>query len=275
MDKGTEIETATEVLRNLYRAGIWGHLYVMLGFPGETDKESQLTIDYLLSHKDIIRSFHVEDFVLSKESIVHRYPERFGVEILQDNTDTDFNANVPFRASFGITQSEGAKLATSVMDGAANELFGDRLLNMISHFYLPLYLSHYQNIDLLLKSAPWRKTTQTPRHFLITSDSSPKLKRGVVLNKLNFNLIDMRRQIEQGSDLIANPEEAWVIFNAETGAIKVIREQSAEILLLGQSGKAVSNIARLLANKYDASISIIEKYTLEFYKALQKEGYLS
>ena len=47
MNKGITTEMAVTACRNTYNAGIWDHLYVMFGFPGETQEEAQETIDFL------------------------------------------------------------------------------------------------------------------------------------------------------------------------------------------------------------------------------------
>ena len=47
MKKGTEKVTAAQVCRNVREAGIWSHLYVFLGFPGETRDEAMETAEFL------------------------------------------------------------------------------------------------------------------------------------------------------------------------------------------------------------------------------------
>ena len=41
MNKGIELEIAQRVIRNSSEAGIWNNIYLMLGFPGETEEEFQ------------------------------------------------------------------------------------------------------------------------------------------------------------------------------------------------------------------------------------------
>lgn len=50
MGKGTRVEEASRILSNLSRAGISSYVYVMLGFPGETRADAELTRRFLADH---------------------------------------------------------------------------------------------------------------------------------------------------------------------------------------------------------------------------------
>ncbi len=50
MGKGTRVEEASAILKNLSRAGISSYVYVMLGFPGETRDDAERTRSFLSDH---------------------------------------------------------------------------------------------------------------------------------------------------------------------------------------------------------------------------------
>ncbi len=50
MGKGTRVEEASAILRNLSRAGIDAYVYVMLGAPGETERDAERTHSFLSEH---------------------------------------------------------------------------------------------------------------------------------------------------------------------------------------------------------------------------------
>ncbi len=274
MGKGTVVSTAAEVLRNVQEAGIWSHLYIMFGFPGEKNEDAQQTIQFLLSHKDIVRSFHTENFVLSKSSIVHQHPERFGVVFDKNALAGDFNSNQAFIDHSGITQTQALGLAKSTMDGAAREFEGDRILSAVGHFYLIIYLSHFTDIDNFIKAAAQRKKPEEQLSFKITRDSSLRLKKGVVLEKLGFNLMALRQQLLEGKESVIYPERTLLAFNRSKGRFRRVSDQAAEILALCNGKRTIINIAQELVAKYDAPMATIEADCLAVFKSFAAEGYV-
>jgi radical SAM superfamily enzyme YgiQ (UPF0313 family) len=50
MDKGTDLTTASQVLRNLKRAGIATYVYLLFGTPAEDETSAQKTLSYIANH---------------------------------------------------------------------------------------------------------------------------------------------------------------------------------------------------------------------------------
>jgi len=54
MDKGTSVEMASTVLRNLRRAGIATYVYLLFGTPEETERAAQKTLEFTVRHSNTI-----------------------------------------------------------------------------------------------------------------------------------------------------------------------------------------------------------------------------
>jgi radical SAM superfamily enzyme YgiQ (UPF0313 family) len=66
--KGTAPDTSARVLRNLAGAGIWNHLFLIVGLPGERLHETLLTIAFVVEHADSIFTIKPTRFQLSRHS---------------------------------------------------------------------------------------------------------------------------------------------------------------------------------------------------------------
>ncbi len=84
MDKGTELEHMSRILRQSAEAGIWNHTFFFFGFPGETLADAQQTVNFLYAHKSYIHSAALGTFLMERYSPAHRFPESFGVRVIED-----------------------------------------------------------------------------------------------------------------------------------------------------------------------------------------------
>ncbi len=68
MNKGISVINASKVLKNISEKGITTHVYLMKGFPGETEEDWEKTIDFLLANAEYIDMFNVSPFTLYEDS---------------------------------------------------------------------------------------------------------------------------------------------------------------------------------------------------------------
>jgi radical SAM superfamily enzyme YgiQ (UPF0313 family) len=80
MDKGTKVPEVSQTLRNAHAAGIANHVFMICGFPTETEEEYAQTIQFLDENKDYIYAVHRGPFSLEPESPIFEHQERFGVK---------------------------------------------------------------------------------------------------------------------------------------------------------------------------------------------------
>jgi len=82
MQKGIDLDIASRAIRNLDGAGIRVFLYVLFGFPTETDEDRVRTFRFLEEHAGSIHGINTALFNLPVGSILEREPKRFGIRRL-------------------------------------------------------------------------------------------------------------------------------------------------------------------------------------------------
>jgi anaerobic magnesium-protoporphyrin IX monomethyl ester cyclase len=88
MDKGSKVEDVSWVLKRTYAAGIVNHVFMICGFPTETEDEFAQTVKFLDDHKDYIYAVHRGTFSLEPESPIFEDQRRFGITrswLIRDN----------------------------------------------------------------------------------------------------------------------------------------------------------------------------------------------
>lgn len=85
IDKRLDIEHSEQVLRWCYDLGIMADLEVIFGMPQEGDEEFQDTYDYIKRNYEFINYFWVNEYFVVPNSLIGKYPERYGVELIKDN----------------------------------------------------------------------------------------------------------------------------------------------------------------------------------------------
>src|SRR5690242_18243013 len=79
MDKGTKVSETEQVLEDARAAGLKNHVFVIFGFPTETQEELQLTLDLLARHKAAIAMVHRGVYELEPGSPAFAHPEKFSI----------------------------------------------------------------------------------------------------------------------------------------------------------------------------------------------------
>ena len=62
MRKGIDLETASQVLKNLHQAGIAAYVYLLFGTPAETIAEARKTLDFVVKHREEITFLNLAIF---------------------------------------------------------------------------------------------------------------------------------------------------------------------------------------------------------------------
>ena len=264
---------ATEVCRNAYDAGIWNHVHVFFGFPTETRAEAQETIDFLLSNKNIIRSFKINSFVLDKKAPMINCPERYSISSIYTGPDTDFDLAYDYTVSSGLTFSEALELSNVCQERIAREYKSDKVFKIDGEDII-LYLSHFERSDPDLSSVTKAKITKIQPDKQLTRKSVPRIKRNVVLDKLRFDIRDIIHNIANNENVTVYPSETYTLFDPVSEVPCPIILQIAEVLSLCDGRKSIQQIAYELSNKYNATSLKIEEDCIDFLKSLSRQGYV-
>jgi radical SAM superfamily enzyme YgiQ (UPF0313 family) len=98
MDKGINIATAHQVLKKSSQNEITNLCFILFGFPGETRKEAQETVEFLKRNADYIDDILISRFHFNSFSPLGINPRKWGV--------LDINKNGGFLTSAGMSQIE-------------------------------------------------------------------------------------------------------------------------------------------------------------------------
>ena len=280
INKGTCCAVNEEILRNIHDAGIWDHVYIMFGFPGETMDEAQQTFEFIERNTNIIRSLGISNFSVGRNSRVMKHPGEYGVTLPDADSDLDFKLYIPYETSEGLSDQQGWQLTEDCYAKVAVKLEGDVLLEKIGHHYdkgciLPQYLSHYESTDPFLRTIVKVKPPQARPHRTLNSKSRPKLKGGVTMETLKFNLRQIRKNITDNAKVAVYPEPTITLYDPEHNRFKRITEQSAEIVALMNGENSLIQISQKLAHRFSVPAAVIERDSIDLMQPLYDEGYLS
>ncbi len=274
MSKGITKETAAEVFRNIHNAGIWSHVYAFFGFPTESRAEAQETIDFLLSNKNIIKSFYIGSFVLGKGSAIMKHPGVYGISSFDAGADTDFSLTYNHTVSSGLTSGKALELSNYYQEKIAGEYKTKKFFKLYYEDTL-LYLSRFEGSgSCLLAPATEDKITKIQPSKQLTRKSVPMIKHAVVSEKLKFNIMDITDKIYSNEDVAAYPGSISVIIEPASNKIHRINPVMEDILALCDGRRSVQQIAHELSDKYDATRVLIENECIAFFKFLSEEGYV-
>ncbi len=81
MNKGTVVDDMSMVLKEAKEAGIVNTVYIMFGFPGETEKDFLKTVDFLKKNEEFIDLVSTSVFGLQKGTEIYENPEKFGIKL--------------------------------------------------------------------------------------------------------------------------------------------------------------------------------------------------
>jgi len=111
MKKGTKIKDVEKVIRTASETGIKNLLFVMFGFPGETEDEFLCTISFLQRNTPYIHALSKGTFNLMEGSDVAKRPELYGLKIIKQKLiQPAMNMMFFYRTEHGLSNEQTRKL---------------------------------------------------------------------------------------------------------------------------------------------------------------------
>ena len=107
MDKGVRREEMEQVLRRAHQAGIWNLLFLLFGFPSETAREWDQTLELVRRLGPAVDAVSKSSFVLMPGSRIQRRPQDFGIREIRQTPDQDpVSVALDYRVSSGLDQNQ-------------------------------------------------------------------------------------------------------------------------------------------------------------------------
>jgi radical SAM superfamily enzyme YgiQ (UPF0313 family) len=110
MQKGTKKKDIKIVLDNSKKVGIKNVLYIMFGFPTETEDEFLETISFLEDNGNNIDLISTSTFGLQKGTPIYLNPEKFNVTNIKETKRTVLEPKISYQTNSGLTPDEVKKL---------------------------------------------------------------------------------------------------------------------------------------------------------------------
>ena len=124
MDKGTQLETISRILKTGAAAGIWNHTFFFFGFPGETLENAQDTVNFIYAHQEMIHSASPGTFLLERYSPVYLYPRKFGVNRIIEKPDRDLAIYFDYEVSAGLDEEMAETVVSHLLSALPEKQFG-------------------------------------------------------------------------------------------------------------------------------------------------------
>ncbi|MFH2020483.1 MAG: radical SAM protein [archaeon] len=110
MLKGTKTSKNAEILKKSKMCGIINMVYVMFGFPGETEKEFMETIDFLKQNKENIDLVSDSVFGLQQGSPAYENPDKFGILNIMHRDRIMLGNQITYVSNSGLSQQDAKAL---------------------------------------------------------------------------------------------------------------------------------------------------------------------
>ncbi len=146
MEKGYDLKDAGIILENCHRLGIEVHLFGIIAFPGETDKEREDTVKFVKNlssyRKSLMFGYFFHTFLMEYNSKVYRNPSDYGIAEIIDREKFNFYADYRLKDEKEIIDGE---TFLEIRDKIHKELYDSKPVSCRTPFFSDIvYLHHFE-----------------------------------------------------------------------------------------------------------------------------------
>jgi radical SAM superfamily enzyme YgiQ (UPF0313 family) len=216
MCKGSEPGPGMDVIRRVHDAGISVTLYVMVGFPTETESEARETLRTLLENRRYFEEVSIRVFYLDDMSDIFVTPERYDIVEIFPDERADLQVYYDFRTASGMTRPQARRVYLDMLAQLESNLpvFQNRNVlyhELKSHYFL--YLAKAGSVDALLGGT---LDDRAPRSF----EEAPEFPRhaDLVFRPTRFDREEVDLALERAQDSLCLPRYQFDLISGETAA---------------------------------------------------------
>ena len=125
MKKGIKTDVVKRVLDTCLKVGIAFHLYIIVGFPTETDKEALETLDFVL-HKEYLNSLGFSClpslFGMEKDYPVTHSPAEYGLRSIMSPKGEDLGLGYFYEVEQGLSPEDAGEMYYYIIERLSQEL---------------------------------------------------------------------------------------------------------------------------------------------------------
>ncbi|WP_092344179.1 B12-binding domain-containing radical SAM protein [Desulfuromusa kysingii] len=120
MRKGVRLEMAAKILTNLSAAGISSYIYIMLGTPGETEADAEMTLNFLEEHAEKIGFLNISIMNLPRGSGLLEDLDLYGIDSSQlQDEESPLGLYHEFQSTIGWDRGAARKFLQQRLLGSA------------------------------------------------------------------------------------------------------------------------------------------------------------
>lgn len=277
INKGINIKQGAEILQRFYNAGILVHLFVITGFPGETLEEAKKTIAFIIENKDNIFSIGASIFEIGKYSPIGLNPSIYGVTLHPQMKPFTFVLDFTYLS--GQSKDSVMDLQKNIMHIAHNQLKFGNIWSKLFREQFFLYALKYSENELLEVALRMHDFEMTLYHSIdesevISVEFYPRLKQGVYLNKLNFDILKIQKKLKECSKDQVEQESSYFLYNLYTQNSMRVNQEGYAILLFCNGNYSIEQIANELFYLYEGDKILIIENVISFFDMLRKGSYI-
>ncbi|MBN1814483.1 MAG: radical SAM protein [Anaerolineae bacterium] len=117
MNKGTNVEVMRPILQDSAAAGIWNHVFLFFGFPGETEQDALETIEFFQANRDVIHSISSSTFLLERHARASTDPEAYDISrMVPPSSQQDLAYYFEYEVSSGISSQRAEEIEATFVD---------------------------------------------------------------------------------------------------------------------------------------------------------------
>ncbi len=213
MEKGTAIDEAAGILKNVSDAGIAVVLYTMIGFPTETAEEARATLEWIRAHRDTIQEVSLRIFYIDLLSSIYAHPEKLGIQRIVADESKDWQVYYDHEIDRGLTRAEARTIFFDFMEAVRREFplfMGDNLwlFELKSHHFL--WLCHGEDaaknggdpLDVFHGRTAASAAFAAPQDL---ESARPRVADDVTIRELPYDLGEITTRITAAEDATLRP----------------------------------------------------------------------
>lgn len=142
INKGIDIDSRLDIMKNANENDIWNFAFIFFGFPTETKEDAQMTIDMIKNNTDIIHSYGRSIFTMGSYSKLMENPQKYGITKFYHD-GFELSPTYYYETSIGLNQQEVSQMA-DLCTIECKKAYGNPLWMYLSYReILYLYIKKY------------------------------------------------------------------------------------------------------------------------------------
>ncbi len=282
MDKGIKKDNVLRICKYCTDTGIWTHLFLIFGFPTETEDEARETMDFILQNNKIIHSMSFGSFQLTRHSKVYENPKLFDVDRIFQNNSIDLSLWYDYEAASGLSKKETDELIQEFYNELSLNYRDFPIWSNLDREHLFLYISHYKKskdkvpqLYELIDRIQMKKS----KHGAFEAGNNeqyPVLNEGVFVRTFYFNLAQIIHAMLAGNSLQSTlqKEQTNVLFDTNNNRIFTISGFAKDLLDMCNGKLKLSEIIAMIGETYQMPYNEAELKCQNFLMSLLEKNIL-